>query len=151
MNPPAESTIRPMVAEDIDAVLAIEARVFSTPWQADTFLSLIGRPGAEMWVIDDADGLLIAYSVLWCIFDQGELANIAVAPEHRGQGIAVRLLEHLVAVEKERGVTSIYLEVRASNDRATELYLGFGFEEVGVRKGYYNDPKEDGRVMRLTV
>jgi ribosomal-protein-alanine N-acetyltransferase len=143
--------IRPMHTDDIDSVVAIELQAFTSPWKAETFLGLIGRDGAELWVIEHSRVGVIAYGVLWCLLDQGELANMAVAPEFLGQGLAVELLNHLLEVASNRGVESIYLEVRESNERAADLYLGFGFEEIGRRESYYNFPKEDARVMRIEL
>ena len=143
--------IRPMHTDDIDSVVAIELQAFTSPWKAETFLGLIGRDGAELWVIEHSRVGVIAYGVLWCLLDQGELANMAVAPEFLGQGLAVELLNHLLEVASNRGVESIYLEVRESNERAADLYLGFGFEEIGGRESYYDFPKEDARVMRIEL
>jgi ribosomal-protein-alanine N-acetyltransferase len=143
--------IRPMRTEDVEQVLGIESRVFTTPWQAETFQSLIGRPGSELWVMEHPVEGLVAYAVLWCILDQGELANIAVRSDHRGEGYASQLLERVLHIARDREVETIYLEVRASNTRALELYERFGFSQVGVRKLYYDKPKEDALVMRLEL
>ena len=130
-----------MHTDDIDSVVAIELQAFTSPWKAETFLGLIGRDGAELWVIEHSRVGVIAYGVLWCLLDQGELANMAVAPEFLGQGLAVELLNHLLEVASNREVKSIYLEVRESNERAADLYLWFGFEEIGRRESYYNFAK----------
>ena len=143
--------IRRMHAQDIDSTVAIELQAFTSPWKAETFLGLIGRDGAELWVVEHSRVGVIAYGVLRCLLEQGELANMAVACEFLGQGIAARLLDHMLEVAYNRGVKSIYLEVRASNDRAADLYLGFGFEEIGRREDYYDFPKEDARVMRIEL
>ena len=143
--------IRPMKRDDVESVLSIESRVFTTPWQADTFLNLIGRPGSELWVMEHPVAGILAYAVLWCVLDQAELANIAVRSEYRGQGYASRLLERVLQVARDREVETIYLEVRASNTQALELYDRFGFSQVGVRKNYYDRPKEDALVMRLVL
>ena len=140
--------IRPMERDDVETVLSIESRVFTTPWQADTFLSLIGRPSSELWVMEHSVAGIVAYAVLWCILDQAELANIAVRSEYRGQGFASRLLERVLQIAEGRGIETIYLEVRASNTQALELYERFGFSQVGVRERYYDKPKEDALVMR---
>jgi ribosomal-protein-alanine N-acetyltransferase len=140
-----------MEARDVERVAALEARSFSSPWQAGTFLRLLGRPGAELWVMEDAGGEVVAYAVLWCVLDQAELANIAVVPEARGRGLGGLLLDHLVEVARERGVRSVFLEVRDSNRIARELYAGRGFREVGRRKGYYDSPPEDARVLELRL
>ena len=143
--------IRTMQRDDIDSVVAIESQAFTSPWKAETFLGLISRDGAELWVIEHSRVGVIGYGVLWCLLDQGELVNIAIASEFLGQGLAVGLLKHMLEVASKRGVNSIYLEVRESNERATDLYIGFGFEEVGRRENYYDSPKEDARVMRIQL
>jgi len=143
--------VRPMRAEDVDAVVAIEAEAFSSPWSADTFEALLERDPVVLRVLEDAGGRVIGYSILWCILDQGELANIAVAAEHRGRGLGAVLLRAVVEECRRRGVTSLYLEVRASNERALALYRAFGFTVIGKRKNYYDRPREDARLMVLDL
>ena len=150
-NVGVDVVIRPMHRGDIDSVVAIELQAFTSPWKAETFLGLIGRTGAELWVVEHSRVGVIAYGVLWYLLDQGQLANMAVAPEFLGQGLAARLLDHMLELACNRGVKSIYLEVRASNERAAELYLGFGFKEISRREDYYDLPKEDARVMRIEL
>ena len=147
----SDAYIRPMEPEDVETVVGIESRAFTSPWQADTFLNLIGRPGSELWVMEHPVAGILAYAVLWCIIDQAELANIAVRSDFRGQGYASRMLERVLQIARDRQVESIYLEVRASNKRAVELYEHFGFSRVGVRKTYYDKPKEDALVMRTLL
>lgn len=139
--------IRSLRREDIEAVVAIETESFSTPWRPETFAGLIGRDAVELVVMTDAERRVIGYAVLWCIMDQGELANIALTTGRRGRGLGALLLRHVMQTARERGVERLFLEVRASNQRAIELYLGFGFTDVGLRRGYYERPPEDARVM----
>lgn len=143
--------VRPMRADDIAAVATIERDTFSTPWQPDTFESLLDRPGVELIVLESPTDGLIGYAVLWCILDQGELANVAVSPEWRGRGLGRYLIGRVLDAARERGVTKMFLEVRASNERAAEIYRGFGFTEVGLRRDYYSDPREDARIMMATL
>lgn len=139
-----------MGPEDVESVAALEAEAFSTPWDAATFLRLLDRPGAELWVTE-VGGHVVAYGVLWCILDQGELANIAVDPGARGSGHGGRLLDHLVGVARSRGVGRLFLEVRESNDVALRLYDSRGFRRIGTRKGYYERPREDALVLELRI
>lgn len=139
-----------MVAADVAAVADLEAQSFSSPWHPSTFLRLLDRPGAELWVLEK-DGEVMAYAVLWCVLDQAELANIAVRPEVRGRGLGSALLDHVLDVARGRGIRSVFLEVRESNRVARDLYAGRGFEEVGVRRGYYDTPSEDARVLELRL
>jgi ribosomal-protein-alanine N-acetyltransferase len=139
--------VRAMRDEDVDAVVAIETEAFSSPWQRDTFLELIGRPNLELLVMEHAAAGIVGYAVLWCILDQGELANLAIVPGMRSRGLGTRLLESVVDVARRRGVETMYLEVRDSNAAALELYRRFGFSQVGLRRGYYDRPKEDARIL----
>lgn len=144
---PPGISVRRLQVGDIEAVVAIEAEAFSAPWQPETFAGLLDRDTVELLVMTDEEDGVIGYSVLWCILDQGELANLAIAPSRRGSGLGAALLRHVLAVSRDRGVTKLFLEVRASNRRAIDLYLGFGFVEVGARRNYYEDPREDALVM----
>ncbi|MHC4924988.1 MAG: ribosomal protein S18-alanine N-acetyltransferase [Planctomycetota bacterium] len=136
-----------MEERDVTRVVAIETASFSSAWHADTFRSLLHRPAAELWVMDHEEDGVIGYSVLWCILDQGELANIAIADGHRGRGLGAHLLGRMLDVGRERDVASVYLEVRASNQAAIGLYERFGFAQIGVRRRYYDQPREDALVM----
>jgi len=148
---PARVRVRPMKVADVERVTALEHDSFTSPWKADTFEALLERRGAEMWVLDHQEDGVVGYFVLWCILDQGELANIAVTEAHRGHGYGALLLRQVVDVARERGVRALYLEVRQSNKAATKLYEQFGFTSVGVRKEYYDHPVEDGLVMMLRL
>ena len=143
--------VRSMRLADVEAVVQIETETFSTPWQKETFSSLIDRSGVELLVMDDAEDGVIGYAVLWCILDQAELANVAVTSKRRGRGLGRHLIGHVLDVARDRGVTKMFLEVRASNGRAAEIYRRFGFSEVGFRRDYYDDPPEDARIMMATL
>lgn len=143
--------VRALRTDDIDAVLGIETEAFSSPWQKDTFETLMGRDGVELMVMtDDSEGV-IGYAVLSCILGQGELANLALKPGRRGSGLGFHLLHHVIRVARRRDVAKLFLEVRASNQRANDLYSRLGFSEVGRRKAYYDHPKEDALVLMATL
>lgn len=139
--------IRKMTLDDVPAVGVLEASSFTRPWTADSFAYLLSRDGCEVWVLDDAEAGVVGYAVLWCVQDQGELANFAVAPALRRSGLGARLLERMLEVARERGVERVYLEVRVSNEAAIRLYRSFGFTEVGRRRQYYDKPVEDALLM----
>jgi ribosomal-protein-alanine N-acetyltransferase len=139
--------VRSMRAADVDVVAAIESEAFSSPWSRQTFLDLISRPNLELLVMEHGSLGIVGYAVLWCILEQGELANLAIVPHLRGQGLGTRLLAHTLEIAKGRGVEVVYLEVRESNAAALALYTRFGFTQVGLRRGYYDHPKEDARIL----
>lgn len=138
-----ELLFRPMVVGDLPEVAGIEGDTFSTPWRETTFRSLLERPSVEMWIAEHPPGIVAAYAVLWCIHDEGELANLAVRPTLQRRGIGAELLDCVLGVAQERGVKSVYLEVRTSNEAAQTLYASREFQQVGVRRNYYDRPKED--------
>ena len=80
-----------------------------------------------------------------------ELANIAIRDDYRGRGLGARLLEHVLKTAEAKGVRSLYLEVRPSNERALKLYRARGFREIGVRRSYYDRPPEDALVLCLKI
>jgi len=144
---PVRAQVRRMRAEDVDAVVAIETEAFSSPWRPETFLELIDRPTAEVLVMVDGEEKVIGYAVLWCILDQGEIANVAIARHMRGRGLGRQLLARVLDVGRDRGVETVFLEVRESNAAALGLYHSFGFAQVGQRRGYYDRPREDARIL----
>lgn len=146
----ARLTVRAMRLADLDEVMVIERRSFSAPWEESTFRGLMRRPSAAL-LVAETDDELTGYSVMWFAADEGELGDIAVIPERRGEGIGRRLLRESISVAASRGTRSLYLEVRESNDVARRLYEKVGFSVVGVRKQYYTEPVEDAIVMKLDL
>lgn len=146
----ARLTVRAMRLADLDEVMVIERRSFSAPWEESTFRGLMRRPSAAL-LVAETDDELTGYSVMWFAADEGELGDIAVVPERRGEGIGRRLLRESISVAASRGTRSLYLEVRESNDVARRLYEKVGFNVVGVRKQYYTEPVEDAIVMKLDL
>jgi ribosomal-protein-alanine N-acetyltransferase len=142
--------LRPMASADVSEVSRIETTAFSTPWSERTFRSLLHRPGVELWVAEWG-GQLAAYAILWKVLDDGELANIAVRKDLRGRGIGSGLLSRMLELAEDSGVRSLYLEVRESNGVAREMYARRGFQEIGVRKGYYEGPREDALVLKKSL
>lgn len=149
--------IRSMAEADLPAVLAIENDSFTSPWSPGSFRTLLGRQDATLLVAEEAEGPrgageppapLVAYAVFWSVLEQGELANLAVRPDRRGQGIGSALLDRVLELARLRGIRTVYLEVRASNEGARALYRSRDFEEMGRRKDYYRAPREDALVLR---
>lgn len=147
---PPGIAIGPLSIDQIEDVVAIETEAFTTPWQSETFRGLLDRDGIVLLVMTDGEDV-VGYAVLWCIADQGELANIAVKEGHRGKGLGAHLLGHVLGVARERGVEKLFLEVRASNEAALAMYARFGFGQVGVRRNYYTRPVEDAHVLLATL
>ncbi len=143
-----EVRVRRMEAHDLARVMQIEQQSYSMPWTEATFRGLLRRADADLFVAETNAGILGGYAVFWAVLDQGELGNVATAPEWRHRGIAHRLLDAVIERAIERGVRELFLEVRVSNTSARQLYQSYGFREVGRRRNYYMEPVEDALVMR---
>lgn len=132
---------------DLPAMAVIESGSFSNPWHPQTFRSLITQERVIVLVAEDTDQGVVGYAVSWWVLDQAELANLAVREGHRGRGIGSALLDRVLDEIRERQVESVFLEVRMSNERAHGLYLNRGFTQIGVRADYYQNPREDARIL----
>ncbi len=138
--------IRPMTGGDVDEILTIERASFSQPWTRIMFeWELTENPCARFFVAVAGDAF-IGYIGGWLVSDELQVVSLAVSPEARRSRVATRLLGHLFEHAGER-VQRAYLEVRRSNRPAIVMYERFGFRSVGVRRGYYEGPKEDAVVM----
>lgn len=138
--------IREMEIDDLEQVMPIEEALFSVPWTANGFFSFLLRDDG-VFLVAEEDGKILGYCGAILVFDQGDVVNVGVRADRQRQGIARMLLDTLFKIAGERGVTSLYLEVRVSNQAAIGLYEGLGFQRLGVRKDYYEEPKEDAVVM----
>ena len=139
-------TFRKMTKDDAEAVAELELKCFAMAWSRADFFRELKNELAE-YVVGELDKKIVAYAGAWVSFDQAEVMHIAVAPELRGQGVGTILFGELIKAVKERGATSITLEVRSSNEAAIKLYENFGLKSVGRRKGYYLDNGEDALIM----
>jgi ribosomal-protein-alanine N-acetyltransferase len=148
--PRAAVRLRRATPLDVDAIAAIERESFSDPWTRQAFADLAERAARTevFFRVAEVDGALVGYLVGWFVADEGELANVAVAPAARGRGVAAALVDELLAAAAAHAVTAVYLEVRESNTTARALYAARGFEAVGRRRGYYRRPTEDALVLR---
>ena len=141
--------LRAAVQADLAEVAAVERACYADPWPASAFASLPGNSRVFFTVARQAGrGPIAGYVVAWYVMDEGELANLAVAPDGRRQGIGRALLDAMLSDASARGTATVYLEVRQSNVAARQLYTTRGFEEVGRRKGYYRSPTEDALILR---
>ncbi|HXB63497.1 MAG TPA: ribosomal protein S18-alanine N-acetyltransferase [Solirubrobacteraceae bacterium] len=144
--------IRRLTYTDLPQVIGIERRAFPTPWSLAMFVLELSKPSGVCLaaVIDSGEGKRLAgylicsrYETVWHVM------NVAVAPEHRGEGVASALLGELYrrVGDKQARYT---LEVRRSNTVAIRLYEREGFRAAGIRRRYYQDNGEDALVMWRT-
>lgn len=143
----SQIVVREARRSDLDAILAIEQVVFSDPWSPESFAPEFDDTYTWFRVVE-VDGVIAGYVVARIVARQGEIANIAVAPAHRGTGLGGRLLDAAVAAAEAAECEAVWLEVRVSNEAARRLYGSRHFELIGRRKGYYRLPVEDALVLR---
>jgi ribosomal-protein-alanine N-acetyltransferase len=140
--------LRKLELRDLNAIEVIERVSYPTPWSRSMFAGELAKPSSlSLGAFDGETGALVGYLVISRYVDAWHVMNVAVAPEHRRQGIATALLDRLFEVtasDERRGYT---LEVRVSNEGAIKLYEEMGFVARGVRRGYYTDNREDALIM----
>ena len=144
---PNDCVIRRMTLDDLDAVAAIEAATFPTPWSRDSFQQELERNVAARYLVAEMDGQVIGYAGAWIILDESHITNIAIEESRRGLGYGRALTTALMQYLSNLGAAYATLEVRRSNLRAQNLYKSLGFVELGVRKRYYEDNREDALIM----
>ncbi|WP_123053318.1 ribosomal protein S18-alanine N-acetyltransferase [Clostridium sp. JN-1] len=133
--------------EHIESVLVIDFLSFPTPWSRKSFEIELESNSFSRYIVAKKDGIIIGYAGMWIILDESHITNIAVHPDYRGISAGSALLESLIELSKSESVNSMTLEVRKSNLIAQKLYHKYGFIEEGLRKGYYQDNKEDAIIM----
>jgi ribosomal-protein-alanine N-acetyltransferase len=133
---------------DLDAVLAIEAESFSSPWTREMYLAELENVGVSFCYLARADsGDILGFCSFWRVLDELHINNLAVAPPYRRRGIGTGLLTHVLNEGAKLGAHRATLEVRRSNDVARHLYERLGFATAGVRRAYYTNPVEDALVL----
>lgn len=138
--------IRALDTKDITQVYTIECDNFPQPWTKEALLGEIASDRSHYLVAVDGDEIL-GYIGFWKIFDEGHITNIAVDRSHHNQGIGSRMVKGMLALGPGLGIDKFTLEVRAGNKSGIALYEKFGFKSAGVRKGFYDLPKEDAMIM----
>lgn len=138
--------VRPARPADLPRILRLERDSFAVPWSDRAFRTVMARPDASLLVVERS-GEPVGYVAVWMEGRDAELGDLAVAPEHRRDGLGTVLVEAAASAARERGAARIYLQVRESNDPARRLYRSTGFRRVGRKRGYYHAPREDALVL----
>jgi ribosomal-protein-alanine N-acetyltransferase len=139
--------IRPLVATDLSAVMAIEERAYSFPWTEGIFRDCL-RVGYCCWCYE-VDGDLHGYGVMSVAAGESHILNLTVDPDVQRRGVGTKLMKHFMQLARRHNADTVMLEVRPSNVGALRLYEKLGFNEIGVRRNYY--PAPDGREDALLL
>lgn len=138
--------IRLMEERDLDAVCRIEKETFSLPWSRKAFLDSLSLYHT-IFLVAELDGEIAGYCGGYQSLEEAEITNVAVRRELRRRGIARALLKEFIREGTIRGAFAYTLEVRAGNKAAIRLYESLDFQSVGIRKNFYEKPKEDAMIM----
>ena len=143
--------IVPMNADHLEELEKLERICFSRPWSRKMLAEELENQCAAFLVAQDSiTQQVMGYAGLLVMADEGYITNVAVFPEFRRQGVAAKLIAVFENFARGNKLAFLTLEVRPSNTAAIALYKGFGFEEVGRRKNYYDLPKEDALILTKT-
>lgn len=141
--------LRKMTLDDVPVVAEMEKTIFSDPWSEKVYGETLKIEGVEYIVaeLNNTPEEIIGACGIRNIAGDGEITNVMVRPEYRGNKVATAMLTKLLEDGIEMGVCDFTLEVRKSNVSAIHLYEKLGFSVEGVRKNFYNHPREDALIM----
>lgn len=141
----------PLAHEHLGQAAEIERLCFSDPWSEKMLAEHLANPCSLTLAAVDGVGRLLGYVGLLAVVDEGYITNVAVRPDCRRQGVASSLLQALEARGRARNLTFLTLEVRQSNAPARALYEKLGYLQAGLRRNYYENPREDAIIMTKTL
>ena len=153
---PRDNTVRvrEMKRADMAAIMALEEELFpEDAWTPEMFAAEFSQPlSRRLYLVAEAESALLGYAgMMFSGGSQADVVTLAVSPGRWGEGIGTALLLALVDEAGKRGYEEVLLEVREDNPRARRLYLRHGFDEVGIRRGYYQPSGVDAVVMRKVL
>ena len=157
-NPSKAPEVAPEAAEPViellamrrrhlKAVIAIEQRIFPSPWSIGLYLGELSQPATRAYYVARVGPEVVGYAGMMMVLSEAHVTNIGVAPEWQRHGVGRRLLLQLAREARHRSAQHLTLEVRVSNVGAQELYREFGFAPAGIRKNYYAEVNEDALIM----
>ena len=140
-------TVVPMNYDHVSQVAEIERMCFSDPWSERMLREHLDNQCAAALTALGEDGTVLGYAGILVVLDEGYVTNVAVRPAYRRQGIAADLLGIFDRFAQGSHLSFLTLEVRSSNAPAIALYEKMGYQQAGLRKNYYEHPKEDAIIM----
>ncbi|MDO5397330.1 MAG: ribosomal protein S18-alanine N-acetyltransferase [bacterium] len=139
-------TINRLKKNDPPQLAELDKRCFAIPWSEKAFEDEVNNKLAHYFIARDG-GKIVGYAGFWEVCGEGDITNIAVDAEYRRQHIGSMLIKALIKEAADMNTELLTLEVRRSNIAAQGLYKKYGFKEIGIRKGYYSDNREDALIM----
>jgi len=140
-------TFRKMTLHDVDEVYKIEKESFTLAWTKEAFEQEMVKNEFAYYVVAETEEGIIGYCGMWLVIDEAHITNIAISPSQRGKKLGEALMKAAIDAANAQGAKLMTLEARVSNIVAINLYKKLGFQNGGIRKGYYTDNQEDAIVM----
>lgn len=144
----AKSRVRIAKSSDLDDIYELDVQTFAMPWSKEALSYDILENDNAFVIVAEYEGKFAGYADIWTVLDEADLNSIAVRVDFRRKGIGDAIMLAMTEMLSANGVATINLEVRVSNMPAIKLYKKYGFNECGVRPGYYLDNGEDALIMK---
>ena len=141
---------RKATKEDIKQIAALEGRTFSDAWTVQGITETFEQSQAFL-TVGEENGIIVGYCIVYYVLEEGEIARIAVDEKIRRQGVGRGLLDYTIACCRQIKLQRVLLDVRESNMAARAFYASYGFEEDGMRKNFYDNPKEHAILMSMLL
>lgn len=145
-NGGAHVRVRLMQAADVPRIAELERICFSAPWSENALLESLQKP-EYTFLAAELEGVVMGYAGMIRALDEGDVTDVAVFPAYRGMGAAYALMTALRELAGAQGIARIFLEVRESNTAALSLYEKSGFQRIGMRRNFYDAPRENAVLM----
>lgn len=144
----AKIRVRIAKSSDLDDIYELDMQTFAMPWSKEALSYDILENDNAFVIVAEYEGEFAGYADIWTVLDEADLNSIAVRVDFRRKGIGDAIMLAMTEMLPANGVATINLEVRVSNMPAIKLYKKYGFNECGVRPGYYLDNGEDALIMK---
>ena len=135
---------------DLQDIAALESEIFSDAWSLKSLEETWKQKNAAIFVAKTKEGMA-GYLIFYYVLEEGEIARIATAHSVRRQGAASQMFRKLLDFCREQKITRILLEVRENNEAARQFYGKCGFTKDGIRRNYYENPKENAVLMSVNL
>lgn len=135
-----------MTPRHAEEIARLERECFCDPWSEKALIDSLGQE-TSLFLVCEEKGKVLGYVGCYAVCSEAAVTNVAVFPEYRRQGVAEALIKELIIRAEKKGCETVCLEVRVSNSPAISLYEKLGFENAGVRRGFYTNPREDAYVL----
>lgn len=143
-------SVRSMKYSDGETIARLENQIFSDAWSEKSIIETFEQPHGFVLVAESEEEI-VGYCIVYFALDEAEIARIAVDPSRRRQGVGQELLRATCRLGIQHGIERLLLDVRESNESARAFYSDFGFGEDGLRKNFYENPKEHAVLMSMSI